>query len=89
MLSYHNDPAIKRQYLDRVASHRAADQLLQSYGYWKDGKGCAVGCTIHAESHAAYEVEIGVPQMLARLEDTIFEHLPTSVAQLWPERFLT
>lgn len=88
MLAYHNDEAIKEKYLSRVADHRAADELLQGYGYWKDGKGCAVGCTIHGGNHQAYETELGIPATIAHLEDGLFERLPVDLARQWPERFL-
>ena len=88
MIAYHGKPEIKETYLKRVRDHRAADQLVQNYGYWKDGKGCAVGCTLHSGNHAAYETELGIPQQLARLEDRTFEGLPQAEARLWPERFL-
>jgi hypothetical protein len=88
MKAYHGKISVKKKYLARVMAHRKADQLLQGFGYWEDGKGCAVGCTIHGRDHAAYETELGIPRMVARLEDGIFEGLPTAEAQLWPERFL-
>lgn len=89
LLAYHGDPAIKAKYLARVAAHRTADELLQGHGYWRDGKGCAVGCTIHGANHVAYEVELGIPQALACLEDVIFEGLEAKDAHTWPERFLS
>jgi hypothetical protein len=88
MKAYHGELSIKKKYLARVRAHRKADQLLQGFGYWQDGKGCAVGCTIHGRDHSAYETELGIPRMVARLEDGIFEGLPKSEVQLWPERFL-
>ena len=88
MIAYHNDPTIKEKYITRVRTHREADQLVQGYGYWEDGKGCAVGCTLHSSNHAAYETELGIPRVIARLEDGIFEGLPVDLARLWPERFL-
>ena len=88
LLAYHGDPAIKAKYLARMREHRRLDQIAQNYGYWKDGRGCAVGCTIHGESHAAYPIEIGVPEELAHLEDWLFENLPREDAHEWPERFL-
>jgi len=88
MRAFHNDPAIKTKYLDRVRAHRAADNLIQGTG-WEDGKGCAVGCTLESYDHARYPIELGVPEVLAYLEDGLFERLPPSHAQLWPERFLT
>jgi len=90
LVAFHGDPAIKEKYLARVMAHRAADEIVQGYGYWKNGKGCAVGCTIHGSDHRAYETELGIPEALARVEDTIFEWLPAGeVALNWPVDFLT
>ena len=33
-------------------------------------------------------MELGIPRLLARLEDGIFEGLPFEVAKEWPEKFL-
>jgi hypothetical protein len=85
--AFHNDPSIKEKYLERVLAHRAADEIMQGV-YWENGKGCAVGCTIHGDNHAAYEVELGIPRILARLEDRIFEGLSLEDAKEWPEKFL-
>ena len=79
MLSFHNDPAIKAKYLDRVKAHAKADRLIQGTG-WKGGKGCAVGCTLEAYDHSLYPIELGLPEWLARLEDRIFEGLPKAEA---------
>ena len=87
MQAFHNNPAIKRKYLARVRRHRAADQLVKGK-YWENGKGCAVGCTIHGSDHVAYEAELGIPRELAYLEDQVFENLPNALAQVWPARFL-
>jgi hypothetical protein len=87
MLSYHSDPAVKARYLARVEGHAAADEIIKGQ-YWEAGKGCAVGCTVHGASHDDFEHELGIPQMLAWLEDVIFEGLPNRVAKTWPERFL-
>jgi len=63
------------------------------------GRGCAIGCSIESlriitkrsdldyDSHTAYEELIGVPRLLARLEDGIFEGLPIEQARQWPARF--
>lgn len=90
LLAFHNDKAIKKAYLNRVAAHRAADEIVNGQ-YWQEGKGCAVGCTIHGDSHAAYETEIGVPRILARLEDRLFEAIyifDPARAKNWPHLFL-
>ena len=88
LLAYHNDPAVKASYQERVRQHQAADQVVQGYGYWKDGQGCAVGCTIHSGELASYETELGIPRAIARLEDGIFENLPVQNARRWPAEFL-
>ena len=87
MLSFHNDPAIKKQYLARVQAHYQADEIVHGK-YWETGKGCAVGCTVHSNKHSAYESELGIPVMLARLEDRIFEGLPNGEAKKLPRQFL-
>ena len=89
LLAYNGNPATKRKYLGRVRRHRELDQLVQGYGYWEDGRGCAVGCTIHSGNHSAYETELGIPRQLAYLEDRLFENLPVELARQWPERFLS
>jgi len=87
MLSFHNDEKIKKKYLARVRNHQKADEIVKGQ-YWENGKGCAVGCTVHSNQHSAYEDELGIPRILAMLEDGIFENIPNDLAQKWPERFL-
>jgi hypothetical protein len=88
MKAFHNDPSVKEKYLVRVREHRAADEIVTGQ-YWRNGRGCAVGCTIHGDDHKAYESELGIPEVLARLEDTMFEGMPIADSKLWPERFLS
>jgi hypothetical protein len=88
MVAFHGDPAIKERYLSRVRGHREADEIVQWYGYWHGGRGCAIGCTLHSDDHAAYETELGIPRAIAQLEDGIFEGLEVGLARQWPERFL-
>lgn len=61
--------------------------------------GCAVGCSLESmrvieglssiehSDHALYERYLGVPLMLARLEDRIFEGLPIADSLRWPRQF--
>jgi len=94
MLAYHNDPAIKFKLLADLQAHADADRIVKGQ-YWDNGKGCAVGCTLQSmrsendghDEHAEYETLLGIPQMLARLEDCIFEGLPNAEAMEWPMRF--
>jgi hypothetical protein len=87
MRAFHGKQYIKDFYLTRVRAHRAADELVHGY-YWRGGKGCALGCTIHDGNPGAYERMLGIPQILARLEDSIFERLSAPADQAWPEAFL-
>jgi hypothetical protein len=90
MLSYHNDEGLKTMVVAEMKKHQEQDQFIKGrYSEQEDGifKGCAVGCTIDSinkvlgksydeSSHSVFEETIGVPEWLARLQDTLFEHLP-------------
>ena len=54
----------------------------------EDGKGCAVWCTLDAYSHERYPIELGIPEVLAYLEDRLFEGMPVANAMEWPAKFL-
>ncbi len=86
LIAYHNDPAVKEKYLARVQAHAAADEIIHGM-YWQHGRGCAVGCTVHSGDHSAYERELGIPTVLARLEDGIFEGMPTENRNNGPRNF--
>ena len=89
--AFHGSDAIKQFYLDRVRWHRAHDELVNGVYYQiRNGKAqmCGVGCTIHSDNHYSYETELGIPTVLARLEDGLFESLPNGQAKHWPEHFL-
>ena len=96
LISFHGDEAIKRKYLRRVEAHRKADELVQGTGWEQNGvtRGCAVGCIFDAYDHSRGPVEIGAPEWLLRLADTIHEGLPRETAigkgpkTSWPRRFL-
>lgn len=100
MLSYRGDPELKAALVTEAVKHRLADRLAQGHGYWRNGKGCAVGCTlisansllgldVNPDQHEAYDLIFGPGSgALARLEDLIFERLPKPRAQTWPEEFL-
>ena len=91
MLAFGDTAVTKIQLVESLERHAAVDAFIKGR-YWSDGKGCAVGCSLHdfhAEpgDHAAYEPLFGIPQVLARLEDGIFEGLPIDAAKEWPLRF--
>lgn len=86
--AFHGSDQIKQKYLTRVREHRIADEIIQGKYYWKDGKGCAIGCTLHSSNHWCYEDELGVPNHLAYIQDELFEILPDDEAKMFPEQFL-
>ena len=87
MKAFHGQQAIKDNVLIQLQAHYEADEIIKGR-YWENGKGCAVGCTIHSSDHSEYEPRFGIPQILARLEDGIFENLPNDLAKKWPIRFI-
>lgn len=99
LVAYHGDPNLKKMYLERVRRHRAADEIVQGTGWapsdgpshdavYQPGKGCAVGCTLQTYDHSLYPSLLGVPELLARVQDRIFENLSPSDALDFPEQFL-
>ncbi len=86
MKAFHDPRYTQAALLAQIAGHRQADQLIKGQ-YWENGKGCAIGCSLHSHDPQDGENRYGIPVMLWRLEDMIFEKLPNSDAQLWPERF--
>lgn len=87
LIAFHNDPKIKAKYVARVKAHAEADEIIKGI-YWQDGKGCAVGCTIEGDDHSKYEKELGIPEILARLEDGLFEEMSNKDAMKFPLRFI-
>jgi len=87
MKAFHNDESGKQKYLTRVAGHIAADDLVRGTG-WEAGKGCAIGCTLEAYDFTRYPIELGIPEWLARVEDTLFEEMSLEKSRTWPKQFL-
>jgi hypothetical protein len=99
--AYKNDPKLKSSLLKEIEKHRKADEIIQGTYGKHDGskfKACAVGCSIYSlgqiqgktystSDHFVYETELGIPEWLARLEDTIFEGLPVEEGKKWPGLF--
>ena len=71
---------------ERVKSHYLADEIIKGT-YWENGKGCAVGCSLHSGKHKDGEAQFGVPDPIWRLLDNIFESLPNKEAKELPLRF--
>ena len=85
--AYHNDKSIKDKYVKRVTWHFEQDNIIRGIG-WDGGKGCAIGCTLEKYDHSQYPIELGIPEWLARVEDTLFEGMSKDKSRTWPIDFL-
>jgi len=79
MLTFHNDPNLKLKYVQRFEAHRKMDEVIQGTGF-ENGRGCFVGCTLNKYEYSAFETELGWPEWLAYIADSIFEGLPEEEA---------
>ena len=65
-----------------VAAHVAADSIVQGI-YWdtESGKGCFIGCLAKNNGPAINEAVYGLPVMVQRIAESIFEALPADQAK--------
>ena len=102
LTAYKGDAKLKTIFVEEVEKHRKLDSIVQgTYGHQNGTwKGCAVACSLRSlaiidgeplveeySNHKDYESKLGIPEWLARLEDTIFEGLPIEEAKKWPTQF--
>ena len=83
LIAFHNKQEEKEALLKQLQEHYDQDEVIKGQ-YWEDGKGCAVGCTVHSDKHDCYETQLGIPVWVARLEDTLFEGMPNEKAKEFP-----
>jgi hypothetical protein len=88
----------KKEFVAELVKHQEADDFIRGT-YWKNGKGCAVGCSIESVSrlknlelkkfsdHEKYPELLGIPEWLAHLEDSLFEKMPLERSKSWPVEF--
>lgn len=88
-LSFKNDPKIKKFYIDRALAHQKADEIIQGE-YWKNGKGCCIGCLAHdnEDAHRKLSEKTDVPQWIYTTADKIHEGLSLEDAKKWPAQFV-
>ena len=101
MLSYLNDKKLKQDMVKEMELHLKQDQFIKGVYSKTNGifKGCSIGCaidslnriknkTIPYSQHSGLETELGIPKWLARLNDTLYEGLPTEKAGKFSVDFL-
>jgi hypothetical protein len=81
------DAPTKRKFVARAKAHQLADQIVKGQ-YWEDGKGCAVGCLVHGDSHQDLADQLGIPLQMAFLIDLLFEGMPVEQSKIFPLRFV-
>ena len=83
MLSYHNNPKLKEQLEKQMELHTINDEIIQNK-YWEKGKGCFIGCAAHSDDPQILEDVYGIPLVLSRIAECIFESLPSKDAKTFP-----
>jgi len=70
------------QLKQRVAEHVAADSIIQGV-YWdsRNMQGCFIGCLAHDDDPAINEAVYGLPVVVQRIAEHIFEALPAADAK--------
>ena len=64
-----------------VAAHVSADQVRQAV-YWdaENQHGCFIGCLNHSNDPTGAEANYGIPVMVQRIAESIFERIPAEEA---------
>ncbi len=101
LISFHGKQEIKDAKIADLKKHRELDNLMQKSYFDRDKqKGCAVTCTMFSpedfkslkvntsDIHGRYETQLGIPRIIARLEDRVFEGMPIDAAKEWPLTFI-
>ncbi len=70
------------QLRQQVAAHVAADSIAQGI-YWDEGskRGCFIGCLAHSDDPGINEQTYGLPIVVQRIAESIFEALPDDEAK--------
>ena len=88
----------KKDFVKELKNHQKLDAFIKGKYDSGDGKGCAVGCSLMSvakinnehfakDNHSLYEKYLGIPEWLARVEDTIFEGVSLKRSKTWPVEF--
>jgi hypothetical protein len=75
--------------LSKEVKHHVACDAIQQGGYWDGSRGCFIGCLSHFSDTAKVQDEYGLPIMLQRIAESIFESLPLKEAQAFFAAFPT
>ena len=100
MKAFTDTTITKAELLKELKWHQAQDNFVRGW-YFRDGKGCAVGCSLESIArtkgvhldrgygqHKLYEQHTGIPEWLAHVEDTLFERMSIDRSKTWPVEFI-
>lgn len=84
MSAFFNEPKLKQAVMSRLREDRRLDRLAQGV-YFKDGKGCHLGCLTRCNknSHQATERMFNIPIRIAYWLEVVFEGLPKDKCEWW------
>jgi hypothetical protein len=75
--------------LSAEVKHHVACDAIQQGCYWDGSRGCFIGCLSHSSDPAKVQDKYGLPIMLQRIAESIFESLPLKEAQAFFAAFPT
>ena len=89
VLAYHGKETLKQETIAKMQSHHDADELVKGL-YWKQGKGCMIGCLAHrnTDAHEWVAETLGFPLELAHLYDGLFEGQSLEASRWFPLKVL-
>jgi hypothetical protein len=67
--------------LSKEVEHHVACDAIQQGSYWDGSRGCFIGCLAHSSDPTKVQDTYGLPIMLQRIAENIFESLPLKEAQ--------
>lgn len=65
-----------------IQEHLDADKLIKG-AYWKEGKGCFIGCLAHSNDPAILWDRFRLPEPLVRICENIFEAVPKNTGRVF------
>jgi len=83
LIAYHNDPALKREVLSRVETHRAAGEIVPGPGFWDGNRGSLVGVSVHSRDAEDFEVATGIAKGGLAIAERIWS---LALLRLWLHR---
>jgi len=67
--------------LSKEVKHHVKCDAIRQGSYWDGSRGCFIGCLAHSGDTAKVQDTYGLPIMLQRIAENIFESLPLNEAQ--------